>query len=83
MRITSKLTRPMREVVRFEVSRQPPQVVCGSTVYWQGQGFPGMIGVAIGAFADPTFPPPTISVWEETRHSWVELQLAVPATRHG
>ena len=55
--------------------------VCGSTVYWEGQGFPGMIGVAIGAFADLTFPPPTISVWEETRHPWVELQLAVPATR--
>jgi hypothetical protein len=31
--------------------------------------------VPIGAFADPTFPPPTISVWESRRHPW----LAVPA----
>ena len=29
---------------------------CGSTVYWEGQGFPGFVAVAIGTFADPTFP---------------------------
>lgn len=29
--------------------------VCGSTVYWEGQGFPGLVAVAIGTFADPTF----------------------------
>ena len=45
--------------------------VCGSTVYWEGQGFPGFIAVAIGTFADPDFPAPTIAVWEECRHPWV------------
>ena len=45
--------------------------VCGSTVYWENSGFPDLIAVAIGAFADPNFPPPTISVWEECRHPWV------------
>jgi hypothetical protein len=45
--------------------------VCGSTVYWTGTGFPGFIVVAIGSFADRTFPAPTISVWEECRHPWV------------
>ena len=45
--------------------------VCGSTVYWTGEGFPGYVAVAIGAFADPTFPAPTIAVWEECRHPWV------------
>jgi hypothetical protein len=44
---------------------------CGSTVYWEGQGFPGYVAVAIGTFADPSFPAPTISVWEESRHPWV------------
>jgi hypothetical protein len=29
---------------------------CGSTVYWEGEGFPGYVAVAIGAFADPKFP---------------------------
>ena len=44
---------------------------CGSTVYWEGAGFPGLVAVAIGTLADPTFPAPTISVWEECRHPWV------------
>ena len=28
---------------------------CGSTVYVEGQGFPGYVAVAIGNFADPGF----------------------------
>jgi hypothetical protein len=32
---------------------------CGSTVYWEGKGFPGYVAVAIGNFADPKFPAPT------------------------
>ncbi|HLH51825.1 MAG TPA: GFA family protein [Roseiarcus sp.] len=45
---------------------------CGSTVYWQAEGFPGMIAVAVGAFADPAFPAPKHSGWEQRRHHWVE-----------
>jgi hypothetical protein len=30
--------------------------VCGSTVYWENTGFPDVIAVAIGTFADPDFP---------------------------
>jgi hypothetical protein len=26
---------------------------CGSTVYWEGEGFPGYVAVGIGSFADP------------------------------
>ena len=48
---------------------------CGSTVYWEGEGFPGYVAVAIGSFADPNFPAPTIGVWEESRHPWVSLVL--------
>ena len=29
--------------------------------------------VPVGAFADPSFPTPSISVWEERRHSWLRL----------
>jgi hypothetical protein len=32
---------------------------CGSTVYWEGEGFPGYVAVAIGNFADPSFPAPS------------------------
>ena len=45
--------------------------VCGSTVYWENTGFPDLVAIAIGTFADPNFPPPTISVWEECRHPWM------------
>jgi hypothetical protein len=43
---------------------------CGTTVYWDLDGFPDLIAVASGAFADPSYPPPTISVWERTMHPW-------------
>jgi len=33
---------------------------------------PELIAVAVGSFADPSFPPPTQSVWNESRHAWVE-----------
>lgn len=46
---------------------------CGSTVWYQGGGMPDLIAVAIGAFADPAFPPPRFSVWEERKHHWVAI----------
>ena len=46
---------------------------CGSIVYWENEGFPGIVAVAIGNFADPNVPAPASSVWEETRHPWVSL----------
>jgi hypothetical protein len=50
---------------------------CGSTVYARAAKHPAMIGVAVGAFADPDYPPPVRSVWEETMHRWVALPKAV------
>ena len=47
----------------------------------QGEGFPGYVAVAIGNFADPNFPAPTIAVWEEARHSWVSLPPDTPPKR--
>jgi hypothetical protein len=54
---------------------------CGSTVYWESESFPEYIVVAIGNFADPTFPAPTIAVWEESRHPWVLLPPDTPPKR--
>jgi hypothetical protein len=44
---------------------------CGSTVYYGTD--PELIAVPIGAFAEPTFPAPRVSVWESRRHSWVAV----------
>jgi hypothetical protein len=44
---------------------------CGAIVYWENDTMPGMIAVPVGAFADPTFPPPQVSVYGGRRHPWV------------
>ena len=46
---------------------------CGSTVAYDSEAMPGLTAVAVGAFADPDFPPPTISGYEERRHSWTAI----------
>ncbi len=46
---------------------------CGSTVYWKADNLPAMIGVAVGAIADPNFPAPMTSVFERSKHVWVEI----------
>ena len=48
---------------------------------WENEGFPGYVSVAIGNFADPNFPAPTIAVWEESRHPWVSLPPDTPPKR--
>ena len=44
---------------------------CGSTVYWTPERKPEMVAVAVGAFADPAFPPPSQAVYAEYRHRWI------------
>jgi hypothetical protein len=46
---------------------------CGSTVYYKAGPFPGMTAVPIGAFADPDFPAPSASIYEERKHRWVAI----------
>jgi len=46
---------------------------CGTNLFWELDLRPDYIGVAVGAFVDPTFPAPTRSVWEESRHRWVSF----------
>lgn len=46
---------------------------CGATVYYLPAAEPGAIAVPVGAFADPSFPAPRVSVYESRRHPWVRL----------
>ncbi len=46
---------------------------CGSTVYYQLDMVPGFTAVALGCFADQTFPAPVIAVYDDRRHAWVSL----------
>lgn len=51
--------------------------VCGSNVFHTEEGVEGHVSVAVGAFADPTFPPPEDSVYDSRRHPWVQLPASV------
>jgi hypothetical protein len=44
---------------------------CGSSVYFHLSLEPNLVGVAVGAFADPGFAKPNRSVFGVTRHHWV------------
>lgn len=46
---------------------------CGSTVYWEAEFKPNMIGVAVGCFEDPKFPEPKLSAWNRSKHEWVSF----------
>ena len=46
---------------------------CGSTVFLKLAKQPDLIGVAAGAIADPAAPAPAWSVWEQSKHHWVDM----------
>jgi hypothetical protein len=46
---------------------------CGATVYYRLATQPEVTAVPVGAFADPAFPQPRISVYESRRHAWLTL----------
>jgi hypothetical protein len=47
--------------------------VCGTTVFHTEEGDEESVSVAVGAFADPAFPAPQVSVYDSRRHPWVHL----------
>jgi len=52
---------------------------CGSTVHWGLEGLDELVYAPIGAFADPTFPAPSVSVYEIRKHAWVTLPATIEA----
>lgn len=76
-----------REAVRLEGTSTPWERVgdagaritfhfcptCGATVWYQMDVFPDAVAIPVGCFADPSFPQPTVSVYEERMHPWVGL----------
>ena len=52
---------------------------CGSTVYYEPEGMEAFVAIPVGAFADPDFPAPQVSVYEERMHPWV---VPPPGAQH-
>ena len=46
---------------------------CGTTVFWEPVRRPDMIADAVEAYAEPSFPRPTKSVYSEHRHPWIQF----------
>lgn len=46
---------------------------CGSNLFWETSTLNGMTAVAVGCFADPDFPQPTMSFFGHRRHTWVNV----------
>ncbi|OOG38658.1 GFA family protein [Rhodanobacter sp. C05] len=46
---------------------------CGSTVYYTMEGDVESMAIPVGAFADPSFPAPSVSVYGGRMHAWVSL----------
>ena len=44
---------------------------CGSTVYYEPEGLEEFLAIPVGAFADPSFSAPSVSVYESRKHQWV------------
>jgi hypothetical protein len=56
---------------------------CGTSIWWGGRTegespLVGYYGIAGGCFADPDFPPPTHSLYERTRHTWINSPEGTP-----
>jgi hypothetical protein len=58
--------------------------VCASTLHWDVEAMPNMVGIPVGVFADPAFPPPTTSIFVPHKHPWVVVPDGVPQNKgHG
>jgi hypothetical protein len=73
-----RITGASREYTRLSDEDADPRTFhfcgeCGATVYITNESTPDMFTIPVGAFAEPGFPPPTISVWEDRKHHWVAL----------
>ena len=49
---------------------------CGTTVYYVADAMPDFIAIPAGAFADPQFPAPKVSVYDPFRRcEWVGIEV--------
>jgi hypothetical protein len=52
---------------------------CGITVCFRSEGWPGLVGIPVGCFADPEFGPPSVLFWAARRHRWLAFPHDIAA----
>ena len=55
---------------------------CGTTVWWEAEQRPELIGIAAGTFADTSLPLPGFSSFERHRHAWTTHAGALALVHH-
>jgi hypothetical protein len=79
-RVTGTATQYLRKGDQGATFRFNFCPTCGTTVFHTEEGFEASrVSVAIGAFADPNFPAPRVSVYDCRRHPWVQLPEVLTA----
>jgi len=71
---SSQYVRDAQEGRKFRTRFCPE---CGTSLYWDTDRHPTLVGIAVGGFCDPEFQRPTRSVFEQTMHRWVELPAEI------
>ena len=66
----SRTFRRTSGALRFETRFCP---CCGTSVLWRSSALPAHLAIAVGCFADPAFPPPTLVAWAAEQHPWVHF----------
>jgi hypothetical protein len=51
--------------------------ICGTAVMFSAEGLPGVVGVPVGCFADPSFARPSKMFWASRRHRWLDLPAEI------
>lgn len=56
---------------------------CGTSLWFFSARDPSRVGIAVGAFADPAFPQPARTVFDESKHEWLVFDEATPGFTRG
>lgn len=73
---TRSFRRPAQDGRSMEINLCP---ICGTSLWWRLDAFPGEIGVGGGFFEVADLPPPTVAYWTEGRPVWALDLAAIPA----
>jgi hypothetical protein len=63
--------------ITFKTSFCP---TCGTSILWRSSALPDHVAIAVGCFADPSFPAPTMVAWTSEQHGWVRFPEGVVTT---
>jgi hypothetical protein len=72
-RSRARLKRGIFKPQRFASVAETALRSYGTTLAWRADLRPDVLAVAAGCFTDKNFPPPLVSMWEETMCGWVKL----------